>query len=79
MRISIGQVLSGRLHRLGRSLNMHEYIKVTKNPNKEMLSVLSDVELARVSCEKKVTDNITIAPKIGDLGYCGHSPGRREA
>ncbi|HQO68619.1 MAG TPA: host-nuclease inhibitor Gam family protein [Candidatus Syntrophosphaera sp.] len=49
------------------SLNMHEYIKVTKNPNKEMLSVLSDVELARVSCEKKVTDNITIAPKIEEI------------
>jgi phage host-nuclease inhibitor protein Gam len=49
------------------SLNMHDYIKVTKNPNKEMLSVLSDVELARVSCEKKVVDNITIAPKIEEI------------
>ena len=50
-----------------KALNMFDYIKVTENPNKEMLSVLSDVELAKVSCEKKTQDNITIAPKIEEI------------
>ncbi|MDP3115072.1 MAG: host-nuclease inhibitor Gam family protein [Candidatus Cloacimonadaceae bacterium] len=50
-----------------KALAMTEYIIVKEDPNKEMLKTLSDIELAKVACEFKVTDNISIEPYIEDL------------
>lgn len=54
-----------------KSLNMGDYIKTTENPNKDMLSTLSDTELAKVACEKKTVDNVTILPKIQEINSIG--------
>lgn len=50
-----------------KALGMEDYIIVKEEPNKEMLKALDDVTLAKVSCEKKVVDNITITPKIEEI------------
>lgn len=50
-----------------KALGWQDYILVKEEPNKEMLRTLSDVELAKVACEKKTTDNITITPKIEEI------------
>lgn len=50
-----------------KSTGMQDYIIVKEEPNKEMLQTLTDTELARLSCERKVTDNISIEPKIETL------------
>ncbi len=49
------------------SAGMQSFIIVKKEPNKEMLQDLTDTELARLSCERKVTDNITIEPRIEEI------------
>ncbi|NLK49024.1 MAG: hypothetical protein GX294_00065 [Candidatus Cloacimonetes bacterium] len=50
-----------------KSLGMHDFIKTSENPNKDMLATLSDIELAKLSCEKKTVDNISIEPKIEEI------------
>ncbi len=50
-----------------KALGLHDYINVKEEPNKDMLKTLSDIDLAKVSCEKKVTDNITITPRIEEI------------
>lgn len=50
-----------------KALGMQDYIIVKEEPNKDMLKALDDVTLAKVSCEKKVVDNITITPKIEEI------------
>ena len=48
-------------------MGMHDFINVKETPNKDMLASLSDVELAKLSCEKKIVDNISIKPKIEEI------------
>lgn len=50
-----------------KALGLQDYITVKEEPNKEMLRTLSDVELAKIACEKKTTDNISITPKIEEI------------
>lgn len=49
------------------AMGMHDFINVKETPNKDMLASLSDVELAKLSCEKKTVDNISIEPKIEEI------------
>ncbi len=56
-----------------KSLGMDSYIIVKEEPNKEMLKTLSDIELAKVACEFKVTDNISIEPYLEELKPAGAS------
>jgi len=50
-----------------KGLGMLDFILVKEEPNKEMLKTLDDIQLAKVACEKKVVDNITITPKIEEI------------
>lgn len=50
-----------------KGLGMLDFINVKEEPNKEMLKTLSDVDLAKVSCERKTVDNISITPKIEEI------------
>lgn len=50
-----------------KALGLQDYILVKEEPNKEMLRALSDVDLAKIACEKKTTDNITITPRIEEI------------
>jgi hypothetical protein len=50
---------------------MSDYIIIKEEPNKEMLKTLSDIELAKVASEFKVTDNISIEPYIEELSKAG--------
>ncbi|HRY83102.1 MAG TPA: host-nuclease inhibitor Gam family protein [Candidatus Cloacimonadota bacterium] len=50
-----------------KALGMEAYINVKEEPNKDMLKTLSDVELAKVGCEFKVTDNVSIEPYLEEL------------
>ncbi len=50
-----------------KSMGMLDYIKVKEEPNKDMLKTLSDIDLAKLSCERKTVDNITISPKIEEI------------
>lgn len=50
-----------------KSMGMHDYIKVKEEPNKDMLKTLPDIDLAKLSCERKTVDNITIVPKIEEI------------
>lgn len=50
-----------------KAMGMTAYISVKETPNKDMLKTLSDTELAKVACEFKVTDNISIEPYIEEL------------
>ena len=50
-----------------KGLGMMEFINVKEEPNKEMLKGLSDIELAKLACEKRVSDNISIEPKIEEI------------
>lgn len=50
-----------------KALGMTDFISVKEDPNKDMLKTLSDIELAKVACEFKVTDNISIEPYISEL------------
>ncbi|GAB1366000.1 hypothetical protein MASR1M36_08710 [Candidatus Cloacimonadaceae bacterium] len=50
-----------------KGLGMLDFILVKEEPNKEMLKSLDDIQLAKVACEKKVVDNITITPKIEEI------------
>lgn len=54
-----------------KALGMSDYIIIKEEPNKEMLKTLSDIELAKVACEFKVTDNISIEPYIEELSKAG--------
>lgn len=54
-----------------KSLGMDAYINIKEEPNKDMLKTLSDVDLAKVACEFKVTDNITIEPYIEEISAPG--------
>lgn len=47
-----------------KGLGMLDFILVKEEPNKEMLKTLDNTQLAKVCCEKKVVDNITITPNI---------------
>lgn len=51
------------LHAMG----LDDYIIVKEEPNKEMLRTLDDITLAKVACEKKTVDNISIEPKIEEI------------
>lgn len=50
-----------------KALGMMDFINVKEEPNKDMLKTLDDIALAKVACEKKVVDNITISPKIEEI------------
>jgi len=50
-----------------KGLGMLDFISVKEEPNKDMLKTLDDISLAKVACEKKVVDNISITPKIEEL------------
>ncbi len=50
-----------------KALGMSDFISVKEEPNKDMLKTLDDIQLAKVACEKKVVDNITITPKIEEI------------
>lgn len=50
-----------------KAMDMQDYIKTSENPNKDMLKTLSDIELAKLSCERKTKDNVTIEPKIEEI------------
>lgn len=50
-----------------KSLGMVDFITVKEEPNKEMLKTLNDIDLAKVACEKRVTDNVTITPNIEEI------------
>lgn len=62
-----------------KGLGMLDYILVKEEPNKEMLKTLDDTQLAKVCCEKKVVDNITITPKIEAITPLPASPQERVA
>jgi phage host-nuclease inhibitor protein Gam len=51
------------LHAMG----MDEFIIKKEEPNKDMLRTLDDITLAKVACEKKTVDNISIEPKIEEI------------
>ncbi len=51
------------LHAMG----MDDFIIKKEEPNKDMLRTLDDITLAKVACEKKVVDNISIEPKIEEI------------
>jgi len=50
-----------------KGLGMHDFIIVKETPNKDMLKSLTDVELAKVCCEKRTVDNVTITPNIEEI------------
>ncbi|MDD3536184.1 MAG: host-nuclease inhibitor Gam family protein [Candidatus Cloacimonetes bacterium] len=50
-----------------KAMGMEDFIKTTENPNKDMLATLSDIQLAKLSCERKTTDKISIEPKIEQI------------
>lgn len=50
-----------------KAMGMQNYIKTSENPNKDMLKTLSDLDLAKLSCERKTKDNVTIEPKIEEI------------
>lgn len=50
-----------------KSMGMQDFIKTTETPNKDMLKTLSDLELAKLSCQKQTVDNISITPKIEEI------------
>lgn len=56
-----------------KTLGMQDYIKVKEEPNKDMLKTLSDIDLAKLSCERKTVDNITISPKIEEINVEANS------
>ncbi len=57
-----------------KALGMQDFINVKEEPNKDMLKTLDDINLAKVACEKKVVDNITIVPKIEELAAMPSAP-----
>ncbi len=50
-----------------KAMGMADFINVTEAPNKDMLKALSDIELAKLSCQRQTVDNITITPKIEEI------------
>lgn len=50
-----------------KAMGKHDFIKTKEDPNKDMLVTLSDIELAKLSCEKVSKDNVTIEPKIEEI------------
>lgn len=62
-----------------KSMGMQDYIKVKEEPNKDMLKTLSDIDLAKLSCERKTVDNITISPKIEEINQEASASAKQEA